>query len=238
MKTIKVLAINTSPRKGRNTEQLLNEVIAGCRSINEEASTSDGVEKASVINDVRVETELIQVADAPDGQFNMCRGCWACKKGTCVCGDDYVKLILDKIREADAVVFGVPVYFYGVTAQCKTIMDRSLAYMPIGENKIAATAITCGSAGVASTLQAMQAYYSAQDLLDAGWVATYGKTSDKIVGKEVAFGLGRKIVRLAEMLKSSEENARAAAEAGDERGRKILEDLAHTNHFAYGTHTF
>ena len=33
--TMKVLAINTSPRKGRNTEQLLNEVIKGCRSIGE-----------------------------------------------------------------------------------------------------------------------------------------------------------------------------------------------------------
>ena len=30
---IKVLAINTSPRKGRNTDQLLDEVIAGCLSV-------------------------------------------------------------------------------------------------------------------------------------------------------------------------------------------------------------
>jgi len=222
MRKVKVLAINTSPRKGRNTEQLLNEIIAGCNSI----------------KDIEVETELVQVADATEGEFSMCRGCWACKKGPCVCGEDYVKKILDKIRKADAVVFGIPVYFYGVTAQCKVIMDRSLAYMPIGENKIAATAITCGSAGVASTLQAMQAYYSAQDLLDAGWVATYGKTSDKTVGKEVAFGLGRKIVRLADMMKTTEANARALAESGDELGKEILEDLAHTNHFAYGTHTF
>ncbi len=222
MKTVKVLAINTSPRKGRNTNQLIDEVLAGCKSI----------------DDINVETELMQVADAPEGEFNMCRGCWACKKGPCVCGNDYVKKILDKIREADAVIFGIPVYFYGVTAQCKVIMDRSLAYMPIGANKIAATAITCGSAGVASTLQAMQAYYSAQDLLDAGWVATYGKTSDKLVGKEVAFGLGRKIVRLADIMKQSEEDAKTAAAAGDARGKAILEDLAHTNHFAYGTHTF
>lgn len=219
---MKVLAINTSPRKKRNTEQLLDEVIKGCRSIGDD-----------------VEVELLQVSDADESNFKMCRGCWACKKtGTCVCGDDYVKLILDKMKEADAIIFGIPVYFYGVTAQCKVIMDRSLAYMPIGENKVVATAITCGSAGVASTLQAMQAYYSAQDLLDAGWVATYGKTDDKVKGKEVAYGLGRKLVRLATMLKETESEAAAAAKAGDEDAQALLKDLAHTNHFAYGTHTF
>jgi len=219
---MKVLAINTSPRKKRNTEQLLDEVIKGCQSIGE-----------------HVEVETIQVSDADESNFKMCRGCWACKKtGSCICGDDHVKTILDKMQDADAIIFGIPVYFYGVTAQCKVIMDRSLAYMPIGENKVVATAITCGSAGVASTLQAMQAYYSAQDLLDAGWVATYGKTSDKEKGKEVAYGLGRKLVRLAEMLKETESKAEAAASAGDEDAKALLKDLAHTNHFAYGTHTF
>jgi len=40
------------------------------------------------------------------------------------------------------------------------------------------------------------------------------------------------------MMKTTEANARALAESGDELGKEILEDLAHTNHFAYGTHTF
>lgn len=223
---MKILAINTSPRKERNTEQLLEEVLKGCRSIDE-----------------AIETELVQVSDASEDDFKMCRGCWVCKKtGSCICGDDHVKTILDKIKDADVIIFGVPVFFYSVTAQCKTIMDRSLAYMPIGENKVVATAITCGSAGVASTLQTMQAYYSAQDLLDAGWVATYGKTSDKTEGKKVAYNLGRKLVRLATILKQAEADALNALNSGSEaeksKARELLDDLSHTNHFAYGTHTF
>lgn len=219
---MKVLAINTSPRKNRNTYQLLEEILKGCRSVSTD-----------------IETEIVHVADADEENFKMCKGCWACKKtGICVCGDDYVHIILEKISNSDAIIFGVPVFFYGVTAQCKVIMDRSLAYMPIGENKVVATAITCGSAGVASTLQAMEAYYSAQDLLDAGWVATYGKTEDKTKGKEVAYGLGRKLVRLASLLKQTESEARIAADAGDEDAKELLKDLSHTNHFAYGTHTF
>ena len=57
----------------------------------------------------------------------------------------------------------------------------------------------------------------------------------KVKGKEVAYGLGRKAVRLAAMLKDTYDAAKAAKAAGDS---ELLEDLEHSNHFAYGTHTF
>ena len=214
MKKIKVLAINTSPRKGRNTEQLLEEVLTGCRSLG-------------------AETKFVGVGDASPDDFKMCRGCWACAKtGACVCGDDFIKKLYDDIAGSDVIVFGVPVYFYSVPAQCKAIMDRALAYMPAGEGKVVLTALTCGSAGVLSTLQTMQAFYSANDFLDAGWVATYGRTKDKEKGKKTARDLGRKAVQMAKILGEARERA---AETGDDT---LLEDLKATNHFAYGTHTF
>ncbi len=233
---IKVLAINTSPRKGRNTDQLLDEVVAGCLSVSAGADKCADPASADSARTVEVEVKRMGVYEAADEELKFCRGCWACAKtGSCVCGDDFIKQIHDAIAESDIVIFGVPVYFYSVTAQCKAIMDRALAYMPIGNGKVSATAITCGSAGVASTLQAMQSFYSCNDFIDAGWVATYGKTSDKLKGKEVAYGLGRKAVRLAAMLKGTYDAARAAKAAGD---GELLEDLEHSNHFAYGTHTF
>lgn len=260
---IKVLAINTSPRKGRNTDQLLDEVIAGCLSVSAGADEcadtgsagsgsvaepdntgtagsgtdlGSGSASANPARTIGVEVKRMGVYEAADDDLKFCRGCWACAKtGSCVCGDDFIKQIHDAIAESDVVIFGVPVYFYSVTAQCKAIMDRALAYMPIGNGKVSATAITCGSAGVASTLQAMQSFYSCNDFIDAGWVATYGKTSDKVKGREVAYGLGRKAVRLAVMLKGTYDVARAAKAAGN---GELLKDLEHSNHFAYGTHTF
>ena len=86
MERIKVFAINTSPRKGRNTEQLLDEVLAGCLSMN-----TDG--------GVHVSTKLMGVCDAAAENFKMCRGCWACAKtGQCVCGDDFIKDVYDENR--------------------------------------------------------------------------------------------------------------------------------------------
>lgn len=224
---IKVLAINTSPRKGRNTEQLLDEILAGCHSVEEDVSENGSQA------DIKVETKLIGVGDADPADFKMCRGCWACAKtGKCVCGDDFIKNIYDEIIAADIVIWGVPVYFYSVPAQCKAVMDRALAYMPVGDGKISMTALTCGSAGVASTLQTMESFYSCHNFLDAGWVATYGKTKDKTKGKEVAYNLGRKAVRLAALINQGLDDAEKSG------NKKMIDDLKHGNHFAYGTHTF
>ena len=71
---MKVVAINGSPRKGGNTEQLLNIVL-------------DTVEKAGI------ETKLIQIGGK---NIHGCRGCWACSKlknGKCVFNDDILNEI-------------------------------------------------------------------------------------------------------------------------------------------------
>lgn len=213
MKKIKILAINMSPRKNRNTAQLAEAVLEGCRSA----------------ENVEVETEIVNVSDAEEGDFRLCRGCWACvKSGKCVLEGDYITKIHEKIAEADGVIFASPVFFCDVTAQCKAVMDRSLGLTPIGTGKVSAAVITAGSVGISSALHTIQGFCSMQSFADAGWVATYGKTSDKEKGKEVAYRLGRKMVRMAAILKDVVEN-------GDD---DLMKDLSHHNHFAYGTHTF
>ncbi len=227
MEEIKILAINTSPRKGRNTQQLAEAVLEGCRSLNAQAPEAGGAETGGL----QITTEMIQAGDAPADGFQLCRGCWSCvKKGSCILKDDFVTEIYEKIRWADGVIFASPVFFCNVSAQCKIIMDRSLGLIPLGAGKASAAAITCGSVGVNSALHTIQGFCSMQGFLDAGWVATYGKTEDKIRGREVAYSLGRKLVRLAVMARR--ELAQAAGDTA------LCKDLEHCNHFAYGTHTF
>ena len=89
MEKIKILGLNLSPRDGRNTYHLMNAVLEGCKSV-------EGKD---------VETEIINAADAPEGEFKLCRGCWACvKTGKCVLGEDFISKIYDKIKEADGVI--------------------------------------------------------------------------------------------------------------------------------------
>jgi len=57
-----------------------------------------------------------------------CAGCGFClEKGGCWIRDDH-KSILARVLAADAIILASPVYFYNVTGQTKTFLDRSLSY--------------------------------------------------------------------------------------------------------------
>ncbi len=99
---MKILVVNGSPRKGGNTEVLLDAMISGA----EEAGTTI----ASV--------ELRSLTVSP------CRACDACKKtGICVQKDDMQDL-LSKMEGSDVWILGTPVYWWGPTAQLKAFIDR------------------------------------------------------------------------------------------------------------------
>ena len=99
----KVLILTGSMRKGGNTD-LLAQAFA------------EGAEKNN-------EVEIISVADY---KVNPCIGCNSCftrEKNECFQNDD-LPVIYEKLREADTVVIASPVYFYGISAQLKAVIDR------------------------------------------------------------------------------------------------------------------
>jgi len=104
---MKVLIFNGSPRDG-NTKFAMKTVKKG---VDENISGA--------------ETEIIDVADK---KINYCDGCDYCEThdGICVHRDDMAE-ILEKVRDADVMIFGTPVYWWGVTAQIKAAIDRCYA---------------------------------------------------------------------------------------------------------------
>lgn len=53
-----------------------------------------------------------------------CTGCNGCKtKGQCVYNDDFEEIIRE-VLNADVVAFVTPIYYYGMTAQLKAVIDR------------------------------------------------------------------------------------------------------------------
>lgn len=56
--------------------------------------------------------------------IGFCRGCLACQKtGRCVIADD-ARPICDAVKDADVLVFASPVYYYSISGQLKTLLDR------------------------------------------------------------------------------------------------------------------
>ena len=94
-----VIAFLGSPRKGGNTETLLNEAIRGTGT------------------DVRV-------FDLNEMDIRPCQNCGDCEgTGECTIQDDMQEVAL-AIKAADRIILASPVFFSGVSAQAKTLIDR------------------------------------------------------------------------------------------------------------------
>ena len=99
---MKILVVNGSPRKGGNTEILLDAIRSGAQEAGATIST--------------VNLRILEVLP--------CRACDACKKtGKCIQKDDMHDLIA-KMEECDVWILGTPVYWWGPTAQLKAFIDR------------------------------------------------------------------------------------------------------------------
>ncbi|GFN22821.1 MAG: flavodoxin family protein [Thermoanaerobacteraceae bacterium] len=98
---MKVLGIAASPRRLGNSELLLDLALEGAR-------------------EGGADTHKIVLAGLG---INPCRGCEACRRGKCVQRDD-MDLLYPKLEAADAVILASPIYFYGLTAQAKAMVDR------------------------------------------------------------------------------------------------------------------
>ncbi len=105
----RVIVISTSLRVGSNSDMLADKFAEGARSAGHE------VQKISLVGkDIR-----------------FCKGCFACQKlGRCVIKDD-VNDIMAQVLEADVVVWATPVYYYEMSGQMKTLIDRMNAMYPM-----------------------------------------------------------------------------------------------------------
>ena len=101
----KVLVLSSSPRKGGNSYTLCDQFIKGAQE------SGNDVEKIYLRNK----------------RINYCTGCGTCNlQKPCPQKDDAAEVI-DKMVKADVIVLATPVYFYTMSAQMKTLIDRSCA---------------------------------------------------------------------------------------------------------------
>ena len=98
----KVLIVSTSPRAHSNSEALANAFAEGARAAGHEA----------------------EVISLRGRTVNFCRGCFVCQeKLRCVIRDDADE-ICQKALQADVLVFATPIYYYEMSGQLKTLLDR------------------------------------------------------------------------------------------------------------------
>lgn len=105
----KVIVISTSLRVGSNSDMLADKFTEGA------LHAGHDVEKISLAGK----------------NISFCRGCLACQKlGRCVIDDD-ANGIMQKVLNADVVVWATPIYYYEMSGQMKVMIDRMNAMYPL-----------------------------------------------------------------------------------------------------------
>ncbi len=100
---MKILAISGSPRKGKNTDTLLNIAL-------------------DVLKEKGIETELITLSGKKILGCNACMGC--VKENRCILDDDFDPIYRAMI-DSDGFIVGTPVYFGSATAEITALLDRA-----------------------------------------------------------------------------------------------------------------
>ena len=196
---MKVLLISTSPRRDSNTEKLAKITL-------------------KALEDKGVETEIYSVAGKT---HKPCTGCRACKtQGKCILNDDMQELYM-KMKEADGILMASPTYFYDVTSQCKIIIDRCFAVLPLNKNKVGGIIATAGSMGHSCTIKTLETFFTVQGIANTGFVAAFPVREHLPKAEASAYALGEKMYDAMVLLKDCKK-----------------EPFSMHNHYTYGTHTF
>ena len=178
---MKILGLSCSPRKSGNTEILIAEALDGAR--NEGA-----------------EVELFSVSGK---EIKPCDGCQSCiNTSKCHINDD-MQMIYRAFEEADGIIFGTPIYFYGMAAQAKAIMDRTFAIRRPSiklANKVGGVIAVAGNIGLMDAIKDLYFYIAINHMLAADYVGTYANEKGAIRNNEsamkMAWELGRQMVQL------------------------------------------
>ncbi len=102
---MKILAVSGSPRKGGNTEFLLQAALDVC--------SQEGAE-----------TELLLLAGRPIKPCLACVGCAGTDPPRCVQEDPNFDGLIEKFANADGILVGSPVYFGSATPEIMALLDR------------------------------------------------------------------------------------------------------------------
>ncbi|OQZ00143.1 MAG: hypothetical protein B6D35_07495 [Candidatus Brocadia sp. UTAMX2] len=188
----KIVAIFGSPRADGNSDILLNHAIQG--------AVSDGVEVQKIV-----------VRDLHIAPCNSCGGCF--EKGVCVIHDDMQQLYSSFV-DADGIIVASPIYFMGVSAQVKAIIDRCQAFwarkymlhLPVREGArtangffIATAARSSGEELFTGAIKTMKAFFHVLDTKYVGDLLCCGLEEKGMVSTkrhllEKAFDAGKQLL--------------------------------------------
>ena len=150
---MKVIAFNGSPRVAGNTGRALEYILEELRA--------EGIE-----------TEMIDMGLEVIDPCNVCQTCLQNTDGRCLIETDNVNQWFDKMKAADGIIIGSPVYFGGVTAQTKAFIDRvgklAKANNDVFKRKVGAAVAVHRRAGALNTFNEINLFFLIGQMIVVG----------------------------------------------------------------------
>lgn len=191
---MKVLAINSSARKDGNTAILINTVL-------------------EELNKAGIETEMIQLAG---NVIESCKACWACGgQGNCVHRKDSFREVFEKMKEADGILLGSPVYSANVSANMQALLERAAVVADMNPglftHKGGAAVAAVRRGGAMQAVDTMNHFFLNHEMIVVGstyWNMGYGQMPGDVQKDEEGLAnmrnLGQNMSYLLNTLKSCE----------------------------------
>lgn len=194
---MKVIAFNGSPRAKGNTWHAL-------QTAGEE------------LNKAGIDFEIIHVGNKAIRGCTACMGCVKNKNERCVIATDEVNDWLQKMKEADGILLGSPVYYAGIAGTMKSFLDRAFFVASVNNSmlrhKVGATAVAVRRSGGVSTFDSLNHYVLYSEMVIATssyWNVTHGtnplEAEQDGEGNQIMRVLGKNMAWLLKALAVSKE---------------------------------
>ena len=169
---MKVLGINCSPRKGGNTEILINEVF--------KALQNEGIK-----------TEFFQLGGKTVADCIACMKCRKKKDGICHQKNNVINDCIEKMLKADGIIIGSPVYFADLTADAKALIDvAGYALRGAGnplKRKVGAAVVAGRRAGAINAFDSINNFFLINEMIVPGssyWNIAIGREKGDVLKDE------------------------------------------------------
>lgn len=194
---MKVIGFNGSARKNGNTAGSLSTVFAE-------------LEKAGI------DTELIHVGKEKVRGCIACYGCVKNQDEACTLKDDPVNEWIQKMKAADGILLGSPVYFSGVAGTMKSFLDRAFFVSSVNgglfRHKVGAAVAAVRRSGGVPTVDTLNHYINYSEMVMPSsnyWNVAHGMNPGEMAqdgeGKQIMEILGRNMAWIMKVIEAGKE---------------------------------
>lgn len=201
---MKVVAFNGSPKADGNTKAAI-ELLA---------------------KELRIEGIIVEVVHVGNKEIRGCIACNACKRNNnekCILKDKYVNEWIQKMKEADGIILGSPVYSSAINATLKSFLDRAF-YVgydsgvgggSLFRHKVGVSIVAARRAGGVPALNELNNFLNYCEMIMPSsnyWNIIYGSstkdTETDLEGQQIMRVLGKNMAWLMKVIKNGKETVK------------------------------